>query len=582
MSARTLRQLAAPLLAVAALAGALLPVGPSRATARNPPADPIHKIKHVVVIMQENRSFDTYFGTFPGARGLPMTNGESPVCLPDPRAGVCQHPYHNASDVNSGGPHSLGNARADVAGGRMNGFIGQAQRAQKGCADPNDPACAALARTDVMGYHDAREIANYWSYARNYVLQDDLFEPNASWSLPQHLFMVSEWSARCSTPGDPATCQNAVQSPQRPIDPGIPPGPPPDYPWTDLTYLLHARQVPWGYYVFAGGEPDCQDAAVATCAPRPQNARTPGIWNPLPYFDTVRDDGQLGNIQSIDSFRQAARDGTLPAVSWINPNNRVSEHPPGRVSTGQSYVTDLVNAIMRGPNWSSTAIFLSWDDWGGFYDHVTPPTVDQNGYGLRVPGLLISPYARRGFIDHQMMSQDAFVKFIEDDFLGGQRIDPATDGRPDPRPDVRESLPQTGDLRQEFDFTQAPRAPLPLPLSPPPGPAPLPLRMGLVATAAQRPLKHGGLLRFRLRCNELCSITPSARIHIAGERATTAFGGAPVLVDGGRAESLSLQMPAGVVGRLRHAPRARVLLTVAAKGQAGYAASRQATIRLSR
>ena len=115
---------------------------------------------------------------------------------------------------------------------------------------------------------------------------------------------------------------------------------------------------------------------------------------------------------------------------------------------------------MRGPEWRSTAIFLSWDDWGGFYDHVAPPRVDQNGYGLRVPGLVISPYARKGFVDHQTLSFDAYVKFIEDDFLGGRRLDPATDGRPDPRPDVRERAPQLGNLVRDFDFSQKPRRPL--------------------------------------------------------------------------------------------------------------------------
>src|SRR5207302_9574220 len=146
----------------------------------------------------------------------------------------------------------------------------------------------------------------------------------------------------------------------------------------------------------------------------------------------------LGNIQQLTNIYTAAKNGTLPAVSWIVPNSKNSEHPTALVSTGQSYVTDLINTIMKGPDWSSTAIFLAWDDWGGFYDHVVPPTVDQNGYGLRVPGLVISPYAKHGYIDHQTLSFDAYVKFIEDDFLGGQRLNPSTDGRPDPRPDVRE------------------------------------------------------------------------------------------------------------------------------------------------
>jgi phospholipase C len=136
------------------------------------------------------------------------------------------------------------------------------------------------------------------------------------------------------------------------------------------------------------------------------------------------------------------------------------------VSDGVAFTTSLINAVMNGPDWDSTAIFLSWDDWGGFYDHVVPPVVDANGYGLRVPGLLISPYAKRGYVDHQTLSFDAYVKFIEDDFLGGRRLDPATDGRPDPRISVRENVKVLGDLAAEFDFAQAPRPPEPLPVHP--------------------------------------------------------------------------------------------------------------------
>ena len=109
---------------------------------------------------------------------------------------------------------------------------------------------------------------------------------------------------------------------------------------------------------------------------------------------------------------------------------------------------------MQSPEWYSTAIFLAWDDWGGFYDHVPPPGVDKVRYGIRVPAMVISPYAKRGFIDHQTLSFDVYLKFIEDDFLHGQRIDPKTDGRPDPRPDVRENSPLLGDLTRDFDFSQ--------------------------------------------------------------------------------------------------------------------------------
>jgi phospholipase C len=187
----------------------------------------------------------------------------------------------------------------------------------------------------------------------------------------------------------------------------------------------------------------------------------------LPRFDDVQQDGQLGNVQPLKNFYGAVHQGTLPAVAWITPSQGESEHPPALVSTGQTYVTSLINAIMRSPDWKSTAIFLSWDDWGGFYDHVKPPRVDGEGYGIRVPGLVISAYARRDYIDHQVLSSDAYLKFIEDDFLGRQRLNPRTDGRPDSRPDVRENVKILGNLAHDFNFRQKPRQPYLLPLHPP-------------------------------------------------------------------------------------------------------------------
>ncbi|MGI8904604.1 MAG: alkaline phosphatase family protein, partial [Solirubrobacteraceae bacterium] len=309
----------------------------------------IYKIKHVVVIMQENRSFDTYFGTYPGADGIPPG-----VCVPDPASGGCVRPFHNATDLNHGGPHSAVNATADINGGAMNGFVGQAEQARKSCS-PNDPSCSPCSANqqagciDVMGYHDAREIPNYWTYAHDFVLQDHMYEPNASWSLPAHLFMVSEWSAFCTNPFDSNSCRNALQNPNPDYAAGI--GGPSDgtlhYAWTDMTYLLHRQSVSWGYYVFKGSEPDCEDDAAVTCAPVAQGPQTPGIWNPLPSFTDVAQDNQLGDVQTLDNFYTAARSGTLPAVSWIDPNGKVSEHPPGLVSAGQTYTTGLINAIMR-------------------------------------------------------------------------------------------------------------------------------------------------------------------------------------------------------------------------------------------
>lgn len=455
-------------IAIAAAAAAAA-VGEAGSAVRAEAAPPrvtlagIHKIKHVVVIMQENRSFDSYFGTYPGADGIPMRNDVPTTCVPDSLTKKCVKPFHDSSARNAGGPHDHIDALRDINHGKMNGFVVSERRATHACRGMDDPRCSIASAApvpDVMGYHDQHEIPNYWAYARNFVLQDHMFESDTSWSLPAHLYIVSAWSAKCAEPGQPMSCRTAVQNPGAPPgEPQDPTGAIPHYDWTDLTYLLHSHHVSWRYYVVSGAEPDCR-ASTMFCKTIPQNAKTPGIWNPLPWFTTVKQDHQLANIAPFDSFVRAARTGTLPAVSWIDPSQTVSEHPPALVTTGQAYVTGVINAIMQSPNWQSTAIFLAWDDWGGFYDHVAPPSVDASGYGLRVPALVISPYARRGYIDHQTLSFDAYLKFIEDDFLGGARLDPKTDGRPDRRPKVRENARILGNLRRDFNFSQPPRAPL--------------------------------------------------------------------------------------------------------------------------
>jgi phospholipase C len=488
----------------------------------------IHKIKHIIILMQENRSFDSYFGTYPGADGLPAVNGQFSICVPDPRTGGCLKPFHDSSLVNGGGPHGQGAAAADINGGLMDGFVRESEsHGGRGCGGFAG-VCRSNASSDVMGYHDARELPNYWAYARNFVLDDHMFESDASWSLPSHLYLVSEWSAHCTVPGDPSSCVNNDQlggflTSQITAAGGRTTRPdyyrcltqhPPrlgghpragarrralrkaarlcqeqvvrqeaqiqrvtsrmhNYAWTDITYLLHRRGVSWAYYIRPGGQPDCSEGD-ANCGAIPLTPGTPNIWNPLPSFTDVQQNQQEGNIQNVSAFLAAAHAGKLPAVSWVVPDQAHSDHPPANVHAGQSYATGLINAVMKGPDWSSSAIILTWDDWGGFYDHVVPPYVDQNGYGIRVPSLVISPYARRGFIDHQSLSFDALNRFIEDDFLGGQRLDPRTDGRPDPRPAVRDAQTHLGNLAADFDFSQAPRPPLILPLNPRPGPASTP------------------------------------------------------------------------------------------------------------
>jgi phospholipase C len=238
---------------------------------------------------------------------------------------------------------------------------------------------------------------------------------------------------------DPQSCVNNAAFNQKPrIKPGT------HYDWANMTDLLSAAGVSWAYYLDGGPK------------------AVPTIWNPLPYFTTLK---QPSNIQRLSAFNKAlhSKNG-LPSVSWIVPDNRDSEHPPQSIKRGQAYVTRLINAIMKSDYWSSTAIVLAWDDWGGLYDHVNPTNVDQSGYGLRVPGIVISPYARPGYIDSNTLSFDSINKFIEDDFLANascRRLDPSCDGIADKRPDVRENL--AGDLSGAFDFTQTPLPPLILP-----------------------------------------------------------------------------------------------------------------------
>ena len=392
----------------------------------------IGKIRHVVIIMQENRSFDSFFGTYPGADGIPAKNGQFTVCVPDPRTeGLRQAVPRSSPGERRRRAQSQRSGRGRRR--RQDGRVRQTAEDQpsRGCSatNPPTPVCLPASPPDVMGYHDAREIPNYWTYAGDYVLQDHMFEPVASWSLPAHLYLVSGWSARCTSTNpdscvsDPAqgagttgrlklktlppaflSCMSAhgvtkitrasATDPKviaaaeaclgyltpamrqqllgnggEALQLGL-------YSWTDLTYLLHKQDVSWAYYVQSGIQPDCDDnpdETAAGCAPVAQGASTPSIWNPLPSFTDVKADGQLGDIKNLSNFYTAAAQGTLPAVSWIAPTQANSDHPPANLATGQAYVTNLINTIMRGPDWGSTAIFLAWDDWGGFYDHVVPP-----------------------------------------------------------------------------------------------------------------------------------------------------------------------------------------------------------------
>ena len=403
----------------------------------------LEKIEHFVFIMQENRAFDNYFGTYPGADGIP-----SGVCLLDPASGGCVAPYHDTNDVNRGGPHGWDNAHADINNGKMDGFVAEAYKGKstkgQGPCHPPAPDCTPGKNPrDIMGYHDYHEIPNYWNYARQYVLQDRMFESVASYSLPAHLYMLAAQSGGY-------TGKNQKM--------------PSTYNFPEITELLTSGKIDWKYYVTSGKLPDTEDAeVVGSMALQEQDPHKYTLWNPLPAFPVVKNDpAQFSRLVDTSQFYKDAKDGKLTQVSWVIPSSNVSEHPPAGVKEGMAYVTGLVNAVMEGPNWDTTAIFLSWDDWGGFYDHVAPPKVDEYGYGIRVPGIVISPYAKQGYIDHNTYSFESWLKIVEERF----GVKPMT---------ARDTL--AGDMLQAFDFNQKPRLPVILDATREGSPYPQPLQV---------------------------------------------------------------------------------------------------------
>ena len=421
------------------------------------------KLQHLIFIIQENRSFDHYFGTYPGADGFPVNpDGSFAVCIPDVwQHGKCVTPYVTHSIEFDGAPHNEKAAKRDINHGRMDGFTRSLVYRPEKCwvtrtLSQCDRFLGPDGQPDVMSTLGRASIPNYWKYADEFVLQDHLFASTDSWTLPSHLFIMSAWSASCTDPTDPMSCRSDLVLKSRKTRWDY--GDKPIHAWTDITWLLDHAGIQWRYYIGADTcwEPPCPGIHSPDYSSKAALMPIAGFTS---FWDGERD-GIEDNIQDVHRFIDAAKKGTLPQVSWIVPASTVSDHPgsSSNTRTAMAYVTTIINAAMQSPEWDSTAIFLAWDDWGGFYDHVAPPKIDQNGYGIRVPGLLISPYANAGSIDHTTLSFDSYLKLIEDRFLGGARLDPATDGRPDSRPTVREPL--ANDLWKGFDFDQAPLAPL--------------------------------------------------------------------------------------------------------------------------
>jgi phospholipase C len=383
----------------------------------------LEKIQHFIFIMQENRSFDHYFGTYPGADGIPEG-----TALLDPRDGTVVTPYHNPFPFDFDAVHDYQDAIADIDGGKMDGFMKQAYATYALSVKPSeDPGYDPKG---VMAYHDYREIPNYWNYALLYTLQDRMFESVQAFSLVSHLYMLAAQS------GGYYDSYNQTK--------------PTTFEFPEITQFLHNANISWNYYVTSGLNPDVNGMAIGSEEDQKNAPDKFTLWNPLPAFPAVQNDAtQRVHLVDTTQFYADAQSGNLPDVSWVCPNfqNPLSEHPglKGDLRAGMAYVTGVINAVMKGPQWNSSAIFLSWDDWGGFYDHVVPPQIDNLGYGIRVPGLVISPYAKQNYIDHNTYSFDSWLKIVEERF----GLTPMT---------AREIL--ASDMMNTFDFSQTPRAPL--------------------------------------------------------------------------------------------------------------------------
>ncbi len=345
----------------------------------------MRKIKHVIWIIQENHSFDSYFGTYPGADGFPPS-----TCVPVlPGSKRCIKPFH----MPKGEPvydlhHGWQNEHAAYDNGMMDGFVW------------------AEGSPFTMGYLDNRDIPNYWSYARHYTLCDRFFSSEMSESLTNHLYSVAAQS------GGLIGGLSSIKSIEEVL------GEKGGFSFASIVKSFTKGSVSWKYYVET--RPMTADHNSYGVLPSLWfgEPKTFSLWNPLAGFKAVRENpGQMKNLVDLKEYFQDLNSGTLPEVSWIVPTFEDSEHPPetlAPVARGMWYVTNIINALMKSPYWKDSVVFLTWDDYGGFYDHVPPPIVDAFGYGPRVPTLVISPYAKADYVSHFTYDFTSMLKFIED------------------------------------------------------------------------------------------------------------------------------------------------------------------------
>ncbi len=358
-------------------------------------------IKHFVIIMQENHSFDNYFGTYPGANGFPAGT-KMPVDPEDPNTEYIV-PWHIGNSTITDISHNQATFIEQINGGKMDGFISALSRRNQ------DGQIA-------MGYYDDRDIPYYWNLADNYVLFDNFFSSASEGSLTNHIFWIT---GQAPPPGTDLELNEKLSS------------------MTTIFDKLEEQGISWKFYV-QNYDPTINYRTIETAGNRASQV----VWVPLLYIDRFIDDPELSShIVNFDEYFTDLRAGTLPAVSYIVPSG-ASEHPPQHPRAGQRFVKNIIQELMRSSSWSSSAFLLTYDDWGGWYDHVLPPQVDKDGYGPRVPAIMVSPYAKKGFIDGTQLDFTSILKFIG---VNWGILPLAT----------RDA--NANDLTSAFDFTQPPR-----------------------------------------------------------------------------------------------------------------------------
>jgi phospholipase C len=398
-------------------AAVVAPSAPAAAAAAAPAEqlDTATPIKHFLVLMQANHSFDNYFGTYPGADGIP-----DGTCMPfDPTdaAAGCVEPFHFEGQRITAMGQSREVHDEQYNGGGMDGFVAAFRHWPDVGSQP-------------MGYYDDRDIPYYWNVADNYVLFDRLFASASGSSFWNHMFWVT------GTPANPAADE---------LDPaGFDAVP-------TIFDRLQEAGVSWKFYV-QNYRPE-----ITFRTPGEGHAAAQLIRVPLLNYHRFLDDPALNSrIVDISEYYQDLRNDSLPAVSFMVPSGS-SEHPPGNIHAGERFVSSLVDALMSSSSWDRSAFMWTYDDSGGWYDHVTPPTVGADTLGFRVPALLVSGYAQRGQVNHTQLDSTSALKFVEDNWS----IAPLT---------ARDA--NANSLTSAFSFNQLPRQPEVLPLNGSATPAP--------------------------------------------------------------------------------------------------------------